>query len=292
MRIAVTGLNGQVVSALVEQSREQNLVIIPVGRPHLDLENAASITKSLTDICADVIVSAAAYTAVDAAETNEDLAYAINGVGAGCVSRVAAELDVPIVHISTDYVFDGEKTSPYVETDVTNPLGVYGASKLAGEKAVAAANPNHIILRTAWVYSPFGNNFLKTMLRVAKDRNELGVVGDQVGSPTCALDIANGILQVSSNLLQNPNRHQMRGIFHMTATGETSWAGFAKEIFSQSTVLGGSVADVTVIETSAYPTPAHRPKNSRLECAKLTSEHGVTLPEWRQSVANIVKRVL
>lgn len=188
-------------------------------------------------------------------------------------------------------MFDGRKASPYVEEDETGPTSVYGASKLAGERAVLAEHGNSAILRTAWVYSPFGSNFVKTMLRLAAERDEVAVVADQRGNPTSALDIADGVLSVAANLRGNEEPMQ-RGIFHMTAAGEASWAEFAETVFASSAVAGGPSAHVKHIGSADYPTAATRPVNSRLDCSKLARTHGVRLPEWRQSVMSVVSRLI
>lgn len=290
-RMVVTGRHGQVVQSLLERGRHNDrFEVIAIGRPELDLSAPDSIEAILRNAHPDVIVSAAAYTAVDQAETEEDPATVINGVAAGKIAALATKLDVPVVHLSTDYVFDGSKPLAYVESDPVAPLGAYGRSKLAGEKAVAEATSNHVILRTAWVYSPFGKNFLKTMLRLAKDRDRLNVVDDQIGNPTSALDIADGILKVAANLLSS-NGGELRGIFHMTGSGEASWADFATETFASSRLLAGPWADVGRISSSQYPTPAKRPANSRLDCRKLAELHDVRLPDWRKSTAETVARL-
>jgi dTDP-4-dehydrorhamnose reductase len=201
-------------------------------------------------------------------------------------------MNAPVIQISTDYVFDGTASRPYREDDATGPLGVYGASKLLGEEAVADSNPDHAILRTAWIYSPFGKNFVKTMLRLAADRDEIGVVADQVGSPTGALDIADGVLAVARNLLERPQERALRGVFHMAGGGFASWAEFAREIFSVSARLGGPAARVRPIGTADYPTPARRPANSRLDCAKLAAIHGVALPPWQTSLETCIRRLV
>jgi len=207
------------------------------------------------------------------------------------VAQAARTLGVPLVHISTDYVFDGTLDRPYVESDPTAPSGVYGASKLAGEQAVLSAYPEgSAVLRVAWVYSPFGSNFVKTMLRLAGDRDEVSVVADQVGNPTSALDIADGILKVARNLVTNPDP-ALRGVFHMTARGEASWADFAKAIFAASDAHGGTSATVRPISTIEYPTPAVRPANSRLDCGLIAHIHGVVLPEWRGSLETVIVRL-
>jgi len=290
MKIAVTGTAGQVVTSLIERGTAAGHEVIAIGRPDLDLADPASVIRALEAAVPDVIVSAAAYTAVDKAETENDLAYAVNGAGAGAVAQAAKALNVPLIHISTDYVFNGTLDRPYVESDPTDPTGVYGASKLAGEQAVLDGHDNSAVLRVAWVYSPFGGNFVKTMLRLAADRDELGVVGDQVGNPTSALAIADGIIQVATNLVSDGSP-QLRGIFHMTAPGEASWADFAQAIFAASAARGGPSASVRAIGTADYPTPATRPANSRLDCGKIARVHGVTLPDWRTSLDDVMGRL-
>ena len=291
MRIAVTGTAGQVVTSLIERGTAAGHEVIAIGRPDLDLADPASVVRALEAAQPDAIVSAAAYTAVDKAESESDLAHAVNGAGAGAVAQAAKALGVPLIHISTDYVFDGTLDRPYVESDPTGPTGVYGASKLAGEQAGLATYPeNSAVLRVAWVYSPFGGNFVKTMLRLAGDRDDLGVVGDQVGNPTSALAIADGILQVATNMVSDSYPEQ-RGVFHMTAQGEGSWADFAEAIFAASTKRGGPSASVRHIGTADYPTPATRPANSRLDCARIAKVHGVTLPDWRTSLDEVMDRL-
>lgn len=292
MRLVVTGKDGQVATALAERGGAAGVQIVSVGRPELDLAGAGNAEAVLAAARPDVIVSAAAYTAVDKAETDAAAAWAVNAEGAGHVAAAAARLGVPIIHISTDYVFDGSKTTPYVETDATAPLGVYGASKLAGEQAVMAATPNHAILRTAWVYSPFGNNFLKTMLRLAADRPELRVVDDQVGNPTSALDIADAVIGAAGNLVARPGDAGLRGIFHMTGSGEGSWADFASTIFALSAARGGPAARVIRIPSSEYPTPARRPANSRLSSALLADIHDIFMPDWKISTEETVGRLV
>lgn len=284
MRVAVTGKTGQLVSALVSLGASEGVTIVTLGRPELDLADPGSVEAAIAAARPDVIINAAAYTAVDQAETEPDLAMAVNGAGAGAVAAAARKLRAPIVQISTDYVFDGEKPAPYVETDPVGPLGAYGRSKLEGERAVAAANPDHAILRTAWVYAAEGKNFLKTMLRVAAARPDLSVVDDQLGCPTYAPDLAAAALQVCRNLLAAPAEAGLRGVFHATGAGETHWAGFAEAIFERSAARGGPAARVRRIPTSEYPTPARRPRNSRLVCDRLAHAHGVAAPDWRDAL--------
>jgi len=293
MRIVVTGgPYGQVLESLLEVGPTRGHEVAPVGPPELDLAgDTRAIFEALRAARPEAIVSAAAYTAVDKAEGETDLAFAINARGAGAVAAAARELGVPIVHISTDYVFDGSKESPYVEDDPTSPTSVYGASKLAGEDAVLAEHGNSAILRTAWVYSPFSANFVKTMLRLASDRDEVGVVADQRGNPTSALDIASAVITVLENLAKSEDR-ELRGLFHMTGTGEASWADFAEAIFAASAALNGPAARVRRISTSDYPTPAKRPANSRLDSSRLGRIHGVQLPDWRTSTEEVVTRLV
>ncbi|MBL8571942.1 MAG: dTDP-4-dehydrorhamnose reductase [Phreatobacter sp.] len=292
MRLVVTGLTGQVVSALVELGADcADLVVLPVGRPQLDLAEPTDVEGVLRGLRPDAVVSAAAYTAVDRAETESDLAMQVNGTGAGAVAATAAALGVPVLHLSTDYVFDGANPAPYVETDPVAPMSAYGRSKLAGERAMAAAHPDHAILRTSWVYAAEGKNFLRTMLRLAADRPEVSVVADQQGAPSYAPDIAVAVVQVARNLLAESTRHNLRGVFHMSGGGETTWAGFAEEIFRQSAARGGPTATVRPISTADYPTPAARPANSRLDCTKLKAAHAVALPEWREALARCMDRL-
>ena len=290
-RIAVTGKQGQVVTALLERGPQVGVDIIPVGRPELDLTEPASIRRVLSDLKPDAIVSTAAYTAVDKAESEPGLAFMVNAKGPATLAALAAELDVPVVHLSTDYVFSGNKDGVYSETDATGPVSVYGKSKLAGEEAVERATANHVILRTAWVYSPFGANFAKTMLRLAETRDTLQVVADQRGTPTSALDIADAIITIARRLACDPDP-RLRGIFHVTGKGEATWADFAEEIFAGLKAKSGKAICVERITTDQYPTPAKRPANSRLSNDKLAKTYGIVLPHWRQSTEVVLDRLL
>ncbi|WP_256749443.1 dTDP-4-dehydrorhamnose reductase [Mesorhizobium sp. Mes31] len=292
MRLVVTGREGQVAASLLEAGqRHAGVEVIAIGRPELDLARPDTVIEAIAAAQPDMVVSVAAYTAVDQAEDEPELAFAVNAVGAGKVAQAAARLGVPVIHLSTDYVFDGSKDSAYVETDATAPLGVYGASKLAGEQAVAAANPRHLILRTAWVYSPFGRNFVKTMLRLAADRDEIAVVADQWGNPTSALDIADAILHAAAQL-HGDKRFGAFGVYHLVGTGETNWSGFARHILDTSQAFDGPWARVRDIATMDYPTKARRPSNSRLSSAKFASTFAWTAPHWRQSTEKVVRRLL
>ena len=292
MRLVVTGREGQVVRSIVERATGSEFEIVPLGRPELDLAgDSAAIRSAIEASRPDVLVSAAAYTHVDRAETEPEAAFAVTERGPRAVAQSAHRLGVPLVHLSTDYVFDGVKLTPYVEEDPTGPTGVYGASKLAGERAVLAEHGDCAVLRTAWVYSPFGANFVKTMLRLAGDREEVTVVADQRGNPTSALDIADGILRVATNLVARGSPEQ-RGVFHMTAAADASWAELAEAIFSASAEMGGPVARVRHIRSAEYPTAARRPANSQLDSTKLARMHGIRLPEWRSSLKGVVGRLV
>jgi dTDP-4-dehydrorhamnose reductase len=309
VKLLVTGREGQVVASLIERGALRDGVeIVAAGRPDLDLRDTASIERTISVIAPDVVVSAAAYTAVDQAEDEPELAFAINETGARAVAAAAARIGAPIIHLSTDYVFSGGGDHPHDEDGPTDPGSVYGRSKLAGERAVTETNPRHVILRTAWVYSPFGKNFVKTMLRLASERDVVRVVADQWGNPTSAFDIADGVLDVATRLLlqarsaadmsQSLNRlndddlSALFGVFHMVGSGETNWADFARHIFFCSRAAGGPFAEVESIPTSAYPTKASRPVNSRLSGEKLAAAYGVRLPDWRASTKAVVERLI
>ena len=225
------------------------------------------------------------------AEDEPEAAFAVNAVGAGKVAEAAAQLGVPVIHLSTDYVFDGTAAGAYDETAATAPCSVYGASKLAGEQAVAAANPRHLILRTAWVYSLFGENFVKTMLRLAADRDEIAVVADQWGNPTSALDIADAILH-SARMLHDNKGFAAFGVYHLAGSGEINWSGFARHVLDTSRMFGGPYARVRDIAAEDYPTKARRPPNSRLSSGKFEAVFGWTAPDWRKSTEEVVQRLI
>jgi dTDP-4-dehydrorhamnose reductase len=291
MRIAVTGRQGQVARALAEAGPVLNAEVINLGRPQLDLAVPETVGPALKAATPDIVVNTAAYTAVDQAEREPEIAAAVNGTGAGAVAEAARALGIPVIHLSTDYVFDGNKTSAYVEEDLVAPASAYGASKLAGEKAVAAATDEHVILRTAWVYAPYGKNFVRTMLALAESRDEVRVVADQLGSPTYAPDIAVAIVGIVQNVLRNRSDPLLRGIFHLTGSGETSWSGFASAIFAFLAAKGMRKPALTPIASADYPTPARRPGNSRLNCAKLAYVHGIELPSWCDSLGICLERL-
>jgi dTDP-4-dehydrorhamnose reductase len=292
MRILVTGASGQVARSLLERAPAHGVELRAIGRPELDLGDARTIATGIAGWRADAVVNAAAYTAVDRAEVEEELATRVNGIGAGLVAEAARRLGVPVIHISSDYVFDGALDRPYREDDRAAPIGAYGRSKLAGERAVGAAHPDHVILRTAWVYSPFGVNFVKTMLRLGESRSEVSVVADQRGGPTSAIDIADAAIAVARRIVASHDRRGLTGTFHMTGGGEASWAEFAEAIFAEASTYGRKPVAVKAIATADYPTPARRPANSRLDVSRLRNVYGVELPPWRDSLKYCVGRLL
>jgi len=267
------------------------VTIVALARPEVTLEDRAAVLDGVARARPDVVINAAAYTAVDKAEQEEWLAVQVNGAGAGHVAEAAAKIGAPLIHLSTDYVFDGTLTRPYREDDAPNPTGVYGRSKLMGERLVGERCENSAILRTAWVYSPFGANFVKTMLRLNETKDEVGVVADQHGNPTYALDIADAVIAVARRLRADSSP-ALRGVFHMTGSGEATWADFAEAIFAEAAARGRRLTRVKRIATAGYPTPARRPANSRLDNTKLKETYGLALPDWRASVKLCCERLL
>ncbi len=285
--ILVTGGTGQVASALAAAGGAS---VRLVGRPAFDFDRPESIVASFRAAAPWLVVNAAAYTAVDAAEDDVEAAYRANRDGPGALAQLCAAAGVPLIHISTDYVFDGAKGAPYVETDATAPTGVYGASKLAGEQAVLAVWPRSIVLRTSWVYAPAGRNFVRTMLRVGAERDRLRVVADQRGCPTTAADLADAILAIAARLREGW-RDDYAGVFHAAGSGETTWHGLAVATFDEAARFGARVPVVEAITTADYPTKARRPADSRLDCGKLATVFGVRLPDWRGSLARTIEAV-
>jgi dTDP-4-dehydrorhamnose reductase len=292
MRILVTGRSGQLATALLECAKARpDVDLFALGRPTIDLERPVETEAAIMAARPDLVVNAAAYTAVDRAESEPDRAFAINRDGAVAVALAAARLGVPLIHLSTDYVFDGTKpqAEAYIEADATNPLSVYGRSKHAGEEVVLAAYPPSLILRTSWVFSPYGTNFLKTMLRLGVERESLRVVSDQIGNPTSAIDLADIILQIAPELAAST---PAGGIFHLTNSGSTSWHGFAAAIFEASASRGGPRPRLEAVTTADYPTPARRPANSRLDTSAFNRRFGIAPRAWQQALGEVVARVL
>jgi dTDP-4-dehydrorhamnose reductase len=290
VKILVVGREGQLARSLLEAAVAAGIQVQSIGRPEIDLTHEKSVSAQLARVHPDLVINAAAYTAVDKAESEPALAHAVNALGAEYVAKACASHSIPIIHISTDYVFDGNKDGPYLEGDPTGPINVYGLTKLDGEQRVARACARHLILRTAWVYSPWGTNFVKTMLRLARTRRSIGVVEDQLGSPTYAPDLARAILSLATLVLREPDAKRW-GIYHAVGGGDTSWFGFAREVFRRADENGLPVAEVAGIAASAYPTAARRPANSRLNCDKLRLSFGLELPEWRLALERCVARL-
>jgi dTDP-4-dehydrorhamnose reductase len=290
VKILVVGHEGQLARGLVEAGDTSNVQVVSIGRPDIDLVDEQSVAAAVARERPDVVVNAAAYTAVDKAESEPAIAQAVNALGADYVARACAAHSIPIIHISTDYVFDGMKDAPYFENDLTAPINVYGRTKLEGELRVANACERHLILRTAWVYSPWGANFVKTMLRLATTRPSIGVVGDHLGSPTYAPHLARIVLAIAERVAAESSGTRW-GIYHAVGGGETTRFDFAREVFQRAAEQGLPVTDVAAIATSAYPTPARRPINCRLNCDKLRLLFGLELPDWRIGVEDCVVRL-
>ncbi|MFI8582256.1 dTDP-4-dehydrorhamnose reductase [Ectopseudomonas khazarica] len=279
MKILLSGHTGQVAQALQHALADHQL--LSLGRQAFDLEQPASLRETILRERPQLLINAAAYTAVDLAEQEPKRAFAVNAEAPGAMAKACAELGIPLIHYSTDYVFDGSKNGAYHEDDASNPLGVYGASKLAGEQAVAASGCEHLILRTSWVYSRHGRNFLLTMQRLLQEREELKVVDDQIGAPTWAGSIA----AASAELIQawqQGNRHW--GTYHLTNQGQTSWFGFAQAIAEHLRAAGKPCARLLPIPSSDYPTPARRPLNSCLDGTRLAHDWNLRLADWRQAL--------
>lgn len=281
LRILISGQHGQVSQALQQSLKDLGELIV-LGRERLDLSQPESIRAVVREIKPDLIINAAAHTAVDQAQSEPELALAINGTSPGIFAEEAAALGIPFIHYSTDYVFDGSKDGMWNEADAPNPLGVYGSSKLAGEQAIAAAGGQYLVLRTSWVYSLTGRNFLLTMQRLLQEREKLSIVADQIGAPTWAGTIA----QSTRELIERwrDGTPGAWGVYHLTASGQTSWFGFAQAIGEQLTKAGKPCATLEPIPSSAYPTPALRPLNSRLDCSLLQRQWGVTQPDWHDAL--------
>jgi dTDP-4-dehydrorhamnose reductase len=281
--ILVAGKTGQLARCLAQEARRRGTTLVTLGRPEFDLSQPELVAPIIAAHRPRAIVNAAAYTAVDKAEAEPALATAINRDGAGALAAAAARLGTPFIHVSTDYVFDGRKDAPYREEDAPCPLGSYGRSKLEGETAARTACPAGVILRTSWVYSPFGQNFVTTMLRLAATREKIQVVDDQHGAPTSAGDLASAILDLAERLTAR-RMDGTGGVYHLAAAGETTWYGFAGAIFAGWARRGHRVPVLAPIATAQYPTAAQRPANSRLDCSKIARVFGLRLPPWQNSL--------
>jgi dTDP-4-dehydrorhamnose reductase len=307
IRALVTGAHGQ-VGADVMALLEGRVEAVAPGREALDLADAGAIVRYVREARPQLIVNAGAYTAVDRAESEPDLARAVNGIAPGVLGEEARRLGALLVHYSTDYVFDGAKAGPYIEDDLPAPLSVYGATKLEGERAVAESGCAHVVLRTSWVYAPRGRNFLLTMLRLARERPEIRVVDDQRGAPTTSLEVARATLALLGPVERSARSRAVvplaaagleragarGGLYHATASGETTWFGFARAIFEERTRISGGTfvaPRLVAIPTREYPTPARRPLNSVLSCARLRDAFDIELADWRAALAEAIAQV-
>jgi dTDP-4-dehydrorhamnose reductase len=291
VKVLVTGRDGQLARALGERAGGSRHEIAFTARPDVDLATAGSVARAIETARPGVVVNAAAFTEVDRAEDEPELAMRVNGEAAGEAAAAAASVGAAIIQLSTDYVFDGTKPQPYVEDDPTNPLNVYGATKLAGEEAVRSANPRHLIVRTSWVISPFGHNFVKSIVAAAATRDVLTVVDDQHGRPTSALDLADALVRVLDRW-DAGDEAGLGSTYHLAGGGEASWFELAQATMDECRRLGAPAARVSPIATAQWPTRAARPRNSVLDCSKFERDFGFTLPHWRDSLPAIVERVL
>ena len=285
MTMFVIGRHGQLAQSFAERGRDDDELLLS-GRPDFDLATPGSARTAILAARPSLVINAAAFTAVDLAETEQAAAHRINAEAAGEVAAAARELGVPVIHISTDYVFDGTGTSPYTEEAATKPINAYGRTKLAGEEAVRAANPDHLILRTSWLISPFGRNFVRTMIDLGRQRDRLSVVADQYGNPTSALDLADAILIVARRLAIG-DRTGLGQTYHLAGTGIASWFDLAVAVREEV----GTGAKITPIATADWPTPAARPAYSALDSSKFARDFGHQMPEWRASLGPIVARI-
>jgi dTDP-4-dehydrorhamnose reductase len=287
-RILLTGKNGQLGWEL-QRALVAHGEVIALDRNDLDLTNSAEIRRTVRDLRPDIIVNPAAYTAVDKAESEPELAMAVNGIAPGILADEAQRLGAVLVHYSTDYVFDGSKVLPYTEDDVPDPQSVYGRTKLAGELAIRASGCKHLILRTSWVYGVHGGNFVKTVLRLARERSELRIVADQFGAPTWARDLAQATASALTSWQEKDWDGSLGGLYHLTAAGRTNWHRYAEEIVRLArrydTALAAKPLDIRAIATHEYPVPARRPANSVLANNKIRDAFGIVLPEWQDSLA-------
>ncbi|MCP9627194.1 dTDP-4-dehydrorhamnose reductase [Rhodopseudomonas palustris] len=289
MTVLVFGRSGQVATALVREAEARGVALQALGRGEVDVLDEAALVDAVTRIGATAVVNAAAYTAVDKAETERDAALALNARAPELMAKVCADCGLPFVHLSTDYVFDGSAREPYREDHPLAPLGVYGASKAEGERLVMQQHPQAIVLRTAWVYYEQGQNFVRTMLRLGRERDEVRVVDDQVGNPTYAADIAETSLAIVAQL-QAGGRHA--GVFHYAGRGAVSWFGFAQAIFAEAARAGRRVPQsVVAITTAEYPTPAKRPANSQLSCGRLEGAFGIAPKPWHERLQVCLERI-
>jgi dTDP-4-dehydrorhamnose reductase len=287
--LLVIGAKGQLGRELGDEASRQNNALVAIGREELDITQAEAVRRLVGEVLPRAIINCAAYTAVDKAESDIDAAHAINALGPEYLARAAAAHDIPFLHVSTDYVFDGRKSSAYGEDDPVAPLGIYGRTKEEGERRVRDAHPKHILLRTSWVYGVYGNNFLKTMLRLSRERDELRVVADQRGCPTATIDIARALLAAESTASAGQAQW---GTYHFAGRGVTTWHGFAHEIVRTAARAGGRSVPVIPIDTKDFPTPAKRPAHSELDSARFVAAFGYKSPPWQERTREVVEALL
>ncbi|MEO1206568.1 MAG: dTDP-4-dehydrorhamnose reductase [Pseudomonadota bacterium] len=289
--IVVIGKSGQLAEALVRRGTDHGLPVVAGGRPDVDLTDVGSIKTFILQTKPSVVINAAAYTAVDNAETEADAAVALNAEGPANLAALCAIAGIPLVHVSTDFVFSGLTTAPYPEEEDPSPLGVYGASKAAGEVGVRIAHPQHVIVRTSWVYGIEGNNFVKTMLRLGAEKGQVSVVDDQLGAPTFADDLADVLLTVAGKVAGSEDS-ELFGTFHFSNAGQTTWCRYANAIFHMAGAGGQPMAIANPIPTSEYPTAATRPPYSVLDCSKLVDVYGVTQRDWQEALASAMPAII
>ncbi|MCA3325088.1 MAG: dTDP-4-dehydrorhamnose reductase [Roseomonas sp.] len=287
-RILVTGRGGQLATGLEAALPVQGFAALLVGQPEFEFDKPETVAEAFHALKPDAVVNCAAWTAVDAAEDDEAGAFRANALGPALLGRLTHKAGIPLLQISTDYVFDGLKGAPYLESDLPNPVGAYGRTKLAGEWAAQAANPRCMVLRTAWVFAPMGKNFLRTMLALGEQRPELRVVADQWGSPTAAPDLADAITAMLAHIRDRGWRDDFAGTYHATGGGFTTWHGFAEAIFTEAARHGAPHPKVHAITTADYPTKARRPADGRLDNGKLARIFGVALPPWEAGLARVM----
>jgi dTDP-4-dehydrorhamnose reductase len=288
-RILIAGKSGRVARDLVEAAERLGIAVTALGRPDLDMRDRGSIARALAEHAPSAIVNAAGMVAVDEAERDPEQAFAINRDGAARLAAATAEAGLPFLHLSSDYVFDGAKGTPYREDDPVAPLSHYGRAKAAGEAAVLAAHPGALVVRTSWVYGPHGTNFLTTMLRFAETQDTVRVVADQYGTPTAGADLAEALLAMIGQMMK-PGAPSP-GIYHVAGTGETTWRGFAEAIFAGWAKRGYRVPAVAPISLADWPGPAPRPRDSRLDCGKVARAFDIRLPDWRESLEKCLDRL-
>lgn len=290
MKILILGTSGQVGTELMRAAWPPGTELVGLARPEVDMARPETVAAAVAEHAPALVVNATAYTAVDKAEGDREAAFAVNRDGPARLAAACAARGAALIHISTDYVFDGTKPAPYTEDDPVAPLGAYGASKEAGEAAVRAALPRHVILRTSWVYAAHGANFVKTMLRFGREREEMRVVADQHGAPTAASDIAAAIVAIAGRI--SAGNDVPWGTYHFTGTGETTWHGFAERVFQRLEAATGRRPRLLAIATADYPTPARRPANSRLDCTRIRTAFGIAAPLWEDSLDRVLDELL